>query len=263
MANKYLAREEAPFGSEVWEVLDATMIEAAKSQLVGRRLLEIEGPLGLGLKVVPLQDAEIESGLMASEVLPLFMIQKAFTLGVRDLASYEREKVSLDTSPVAETAIECARLEDQLLFKGGPRAPGLLTAEGSNALKLSAWDEMGVAAQDVMKAITLLDDAGFHGPYSLALAPGRYNLLFRLYPRGNRSEIEHLQTMVTEGVFKASVLESGGALLASGRQYHSIVLGQDMSIGFIGPAGSKLEFLISESLTLRIFKAAAICVLKD
>lgn len=263
MANKYLAREEAPFGSEVWEGLDAAMIEAAKSQLVGRRLLDIEGPLGLGLKVVPLQDAEIEPGLMASEVLPLFMIQKGFTLGVRDLANYEREKVSLDTSPVAEAAIECARLEDQLLFKGGPGAPGLLTAEGSNELKLSAWDEVGVAAEDIMKAITLLDDVGFHGPYALALAPGRYNLLFRLYPRGNRSEMEHLQTMVTKGVFKASILESGGALLAPGRQYYSIVLGQDMSIGFIGPAGSKLEFLISESLTPRILKPPAICVLKD
>jgi len=263
MANKYLAREDAPFGSETWEILDTTMKEAATSQLVGRRLLHIEGPFGLGLKVVPLQDAEVEPGLVASEILPVLLIQKTFTLGVRNLASYEREKIALDTSAVAEAAIECAHLEDNLIFNGAPRMPGLLTVEGSNEMKLSAWDEVGTAANDIIQAVTALDSAGFHGPYCLALALDRYNLLFRRYPQGNASEMEHVKTMVTDGVFKAPILQSGGVLLASGRQYASIVLGQDMTIGFIGPVGDKLEFSISESLTLRIRQPQAICVLKE
>jgi len=37
MANKYLAREDAPFGPDTWKLLDTTMIETAKSQLVDRR----------------------------------------------------------------------------------------------------------------------------------------------------------------------------------------------------------------------------------
>lgn len=262
MTNKYLAREDAPFGSETWEVLDAAMMEAAKSQLVGRRLLHIEGPFGLGLKVVPLRDAEVESGLVASEILPVLLIQKTFTLGVRDLASYEREGIALDTSAVAETAIECARLEDNLIFNGALRMPGLLTVKGSNEMKLSAWDEVDAAANDIIQAITALDSAGFHGPYCLALAPDRYNLLLRLYPRGPFSELEHVKTMVTDGVFKAPILQSGGVLLASGRQFASIVLGQDMTIGFIGPAGEEIEFSISESLALRIRQPQAICALK-
>jgi uncharacterized linocin/CFP29 family protein len=263
MANKYLAREDAPFGPETWEVLDATMKEAAKSQLVGRRLLHIEGPFGLGLKVVPLQDAEVEPGLVASEVLPVMLIQKAFTLGVRDLASYEREGITLDTSAVAEASIECARLEDDLIFNGKSHMPGLLTAEGSNGMKLSAWDEVGTAANDIIQAATTLDNAGFHGPYCLALAPERYNLLFRLYPRGPSSEMEHVKKMVTDGVFKAPILEGGGVLLASGRQFASIVLGQDMTVGFIGPTGEEIEFSISESLALRVRQPQAICVLKE
>lgn len=234
------------------------MMEAAKSQLVGRRLLHIEGPFGLGLKVVPLQDTEIESGLIVSEFLPVLLIQKSFGLGVRDLASYEREGIALDTSAVVEAAIECARLEDDLVFNGA-----LLTAEGSNELNLSAWDEVGMAGEDIIKAMTTLDSAGFHGPYVLALAPSRYNLLFRRYPRGNFSEMEHVKTMVTEGVFRAPILESGGVLLASGRQFASIVLGQDMTIGFVGPTGEEIEFSISESLALLIRQPQAICVLKE
>ena len=66
----------------------------------------------------------------------------------------------------------------------------------------------------------------------------------------------------TGGVHKAPAFEQGGILLASGRQHASIVLGQDMSIGYIGPAGDKIEFSISESLTLRILQPQAICVLK-
>jgi uncharacterized linocin/CFP29 family protein len=138
-----------------------------------------------------------------------------------------------------------------------------LSAEDANELELSSWDEVGAAAEDIIQALTLLDDAGFHGPYSLALAPSRYNLLFRRYPRGNFSEMEHVKTMVTEGVFKAPILDSGGVLLASGRQFASIVLGQDMTIGFIGPTGQEIEFSISESLAPLIRQPQAICILKE
>jgi len=262
MANKYLARDDAPFGSEIWEILDKTMVEAAKSQLTGRRLLHIEGPYGVGLKAIPLQDTEVKSGLYTSGILPVLMIQKTFSLGTRDLAGYERDKLGLDTSVVAETAIACARQEDDLIFNGTPDMPGLLKAKSTNKVDLSAWDEVGAASGDLIQAITALDRAGIHGPYALALAPERYNFLFRRYPQGNQSEMEHVRMMVAEGIFKAPALASGGVLLASGHQYASIVLGQDMSIGFVGPAGDQMEFTISESLALRIRQPQAICVLK-
>ncbi|MEJ2732261.1 MAG: family 1 encapsulin nanocompartment shell protein [Anaerolineae bacterium] len=263
MANKYLAREDTPFGSKIWEVLDATLKQAAESQLVGRRLLDVEGPYGLGLKSVSLGDAETESGLITSQVLPVVFIQKPFTLGTRDLANYERERVALDTCPVSETARECARLEDDLVFNGTENMPGLLSVPGSKSMNLLSWDEVGAAAKGIIEAITRLDDAGFHGPYSLALAPERYNLLFRLYPQGKQSELEHIKTMVTDGVFKTPILKSGGMLLATTAQCASIVLGQDMSIGYVGPAGAKQEFTISESLTVRIHQPMAICVLEE
>jgi uncharacterized linocin/CFP29 family protein len=216
----------------------------------------------MGLKAVPLQDAATESGLTVSQMLPVLLIHKTFTLGARDLASYDRDKLGLDTSAVAETAIACAKLEDELVFQGAPGMPGLLTANGANKMSLSDWAEVGTAANDIIQAVTTLDSAGFHGPYALALAPARYNLLLRRYPRGNVSEIEHVKTMASEGVFKAPNLKDGGVLLASGRQFASIVLGQDMTIGFIGPAGEDLEFSISESLALRIRQPQAIVVLE-
>lgn len=264
MANKYLAREDAPFGSDVWGALDEAMIEAAKGMLVGRRLLELEGPYGLGLKSVPLQDQTTESGLIVSDVLPLVLLQEGFDLGARDLANYELRGLTLDRSEVAKAAISLAQREDKLIFDGSDELgiDGLRTAQGISRSGLSEWDTVGAAAEDLIQAITLLDEAGFHGPYTLALAPSRYNKLFRRYERGNVSEIEHLKTMVTDGVYKAPNLDEGGVLLSTGRQYASILVGQDMTVGFIGPEGDRVAFTVSESLVPRVRRPGAICVLE-
>jgi uncharacterized linocin/CFP29 family protein len=264
MANKYLARDDAPFGADVWKALDEAMVEAARAQLVGRRLLDLEGPYGLGLKSVPLGDAAMASGLIASQTLPLVLIQEAFALGARDLASFEAGGITLDRSPVAEAAIAVAQHEDTLIFSGSEElgVPGLTTAEGTNSVALSDWDTVGTAAQDLIQAVTVLDQAGLHGPYALALAPARYNLLFRRYERGNFSEMEHVKTIATDGVYKAPGLADGGVLLAVGRQFASIVLGQDMTVGFVGPEGDQIAFTVSESLVPRIRRPGAICVLE-
>jgi len=261
MENNYLGREDAPIGPDTWRVLDSTMAEAAKSVLAGRRLLYIEGPYGLGLKAVPMQDSQEKGGLISSNFVPINLIHKTFTLSKRDLAAVERDGLFLNTAAVAAAAIDAAGMEDFLIFNGAPGVQGLLNAKGSSSYKLNVWDAVGKAAEDIIGAVTMLDKAGFHGPYSLALAPGLYNQLFRRYPQGG-TELEHIQTIVTDGVFKAPVLESGGVLLASGKQFASIVLGQDMTIGFIGPVGENLEFSISESLALLIREPKAIVALK-
>ena len=93
MENKYLGREDAPIGPETWKALDSTMTEAAKSILAGRRLLHIEGPYGLGLKAVPLQDIRSENGIITSSFVPVSWIYKTFMLGKRDIAAAEKEGI--------------------------------------------------------------------------------------------------------------------------------------------------------------------------
>jgi len=263
MANNYLSREDAPISAATWETLDKTMEAAAKTVLAGRRVLHVDGPYGLGLKAVPLADPPVERAAITSAVLPLALIHRSFMLSKRDMAAFEKDGVMLDTRGVAAAAIDCATLEDTLVFQGTRETAGLISAKGINSVKLGAWGEAGAAADDIIKAITVLDGAGFHGPYVMALAPARYNLLLRRYPQGNTTELEHIKTAVTEGVFKAPALESGGILLTSGRQYASIVLGQDMTVGFIGPEGERLEFNVSESLTPYIRQPKAICLLRE
>jgi uncharacterized linocin/CFP29 family protein len=261
MSNKYLGREEAPFGADLWEVLDRAMTETAKAVLNGRRLVHVAGPYGLGLKALALADPATDSETVTSSVLPLSLIQTCFTLAKRDVAAFERDRAFLDAMPVADATVQCARLEDELVFRGPGKEGGLLTVEGGSEIGLSTWEKVGTAAEDIIKAVTTLDQAGFHGPYSLALAPERYNLLLRRYPNDSASELEHVKTMATEGVYKAPVLEGGGVLLMPLREFACIVVGQDMSVGFTGPAAERLEFTVSETVAPLIRQPRAICLL--
>jgi uncharacterized linocin/CFP29 family protein len=262
MANAYLGREEAPIGAETWKLIDDIAVQAAKSQITGRRLLPVEGPYGFGLKSLPLGDYALEDGISASISLPLSLIRTEFSMGKRDLAAYERDHLILDTAPVACAAMDAAAKEDRIIFSGIAGIPGLLTAEGAGSMTLGKWDKVGTAADQIIDAVTKLDATGFHGPYSLALAPAQFNLLLRRYPQGDGTELDHIRSIVTDGVVKAPALKKGGVLLASGSQYASVAIGQDMVTGYNGPVGDLLEFQIYESLALLIRAPESILVLK-
>jgi uncharacterized linocin/CFP29 family protein len=262
MENKYLGRGEAPFSADLWKVLDGVMIEAAKSQLAGRQIVGIEGPFGFGLKVIPLNDCDLGDGVSGSTFVPVNQVSIPFCIGKRDLAAFEMNPVTLDASPVALAAIECARREDMAVFHGVNECPGLMSAEGSAIQSLTKWDKVGTAADQVIGAVTKLDEAGFHGPYCMALAPQLFNTLLRRYPQGDGTELDHIRTIVTDGVVKAPALTKGGVLLASGKQYCSLVIGQDMNLGYNGPDGDTFELFVTESVSLLIRAPEAICVLQ-
>jgi len=263
MSIQYLGRDDAPIGSETWELLDRAMVDAAKSILAGRRLLEIEGPYGLGLKAVPLEDSRVSECLSVSGVVPVHMISTRFSLRLRDVVAYEQNGLPFSATPAIHAATECARQEDALVFEGVGGNAGLTTHDEAGKMALSSWSTVGKAADDVIQAMIALDDAGYHGPYALALAPSRYNLLFRRYTQGQGTELEHLRSIATDGVFKAPTLRNGGVLLATGKRYASIVLGQDMFVGYIGPADDSFEFSVTESLALLVREPASICVLGE
>jgi uncharacterized linocin/CFP29 family protein len=263
MADRYMLRDDAPIEPDTWKAMDAAMVEAARAILVGRRLLYVEGPYGSGLKSVPLEDLQLEEDVYASSAIPVPQVATSFLLGKRDLASHERDGLPLNLNPLLDAAIRAAEHEDNILLNGGPGLYGLLNYEGINRQGLSSWEELGAAPADIIKAVIDLDNAGYHGPYALALSPSRYDTLYRRHPIGAFSELEQIQTIATEGVFKAPVLEKGGVIINTGRIYASIVLGQDMTIAFIGPTKENLEFAIVESLALVVRRPGAICALTE
>jgi uncharacterized linocin/CFP29 family protein len=265
----YLQREDAPFGGEVWELLDATVAGVAASQLSVRRVVETVGPYGYGLKQLPGTDELIAEqdgvGIAASQAIPVVQLSTSFTLSRRDIAAFKASGVTPSLAPVAQAALSIAAQEDKILLEGSKKnaVAGITSAEGISKVALRDWKEVGAAADNLIEAVSVLDKAGFHGPYSLALTPDKYNLLFRRYPQGNATELEHVSQLITGGVVKAPALSAGGILLASGPQYVAILMGQDLKVGFVGPTGDMgYEFTISESFALQVRAPGAICVIK-
>lgn len=265
----YLQREDAPISAEVWGKIDAVIKGAAWSQLSVRRILDVVGPFGLELKHLPTRDEAAEESdgvtLWASRAVPVSQLGSGFTLPQRDLAAFEADGVEPNLGAAAAAALAVAAAEDRLLLKGSKALgiPGLLTVDGTQSVKLGDWSVVGAAADGMIAAVTALDAAGFHGPYALLLAPEKYNLLYRRYPQGVGTELDHVRQIVGGDVVKASSLAVGGLLVAMGRQYAAIVVGQDLHAGFVGPTAKlEYEFTASESLALLVLAPGAICVLK-
>ena len=258
MVTDYLLRDDAPLGADVWAMLDEAVVDAARGQLSVRRLLEIEGPYGLGLKSIPLDDNEEVDGVITSPCLPLALISSTVVLGKRDLAGYEYAQLPPNLIRLADAAREAARREDDLLLNGAAGIQGLMDYPGVEQSGLGDWSAPGAAAADLIEAVTALDEAGFHGPYVLGLSPRRYNQLF--YTETCWSAYQMISQIV-RSIVKLPALKEGGVLIAEGRQYAAIVIGQDLSLGFIGPTRDGLEFSISESLALLVREPRAIRVL--
>jgi uncharacterized linocin/CFP29 family protein len=269
-SEKYLNRGDAPFGDRVWEEIDKVVVETAKGLLTGRRLLHTITPDGLGLKALPFRDTPVPGktveGVTVSTscMVPVAMIQSEFSLSARDIAAFEENGVPLDVNRVILAALALARQEDQVIFEGFPslNVVGLLNTPGCRSVKLRSWNQPGDAVADIISAVTELDQAGFPGPYSLALTPASYNHLFRLYPHSELTELEHVRQIATDLVVKAPALSGGGVLIDTSGPYARIVLGQDMATSFTGPGPARYELAILESLALWIQVPEAICVLK-
>lgn len=270
MSEKYLHRDDAPFSETVWDKIDETIVGAAKSQLCGRRLLPTQGPYGLGLKNFPTGDRPVDEKTVGNArmeapcVTPLATIHTEFELPVRDVAAFEQSGLPLDLAAAVQAAMDCARQEDQLVFNGAKTLglKGLMDIKGACSEKLKPWDSIGMAIEDIIQAVTTLDKAGFHGPYTLGLASELYNLLFRRYPQGNQTEMGHLREIVTNGIIKTPAISAGGVLLCSCAPFAGIVLGQDLMTGFVGPGGNVYEFTVSETVALNVTIPEAICILR-
>jgi uncharacterized linocin/CFP29 family protein len=167
------------------------------------------------------------------------------------------ERQPLDLTPAQDAAEAVADREEEFVYRGQPdlRLPGLLTHEGRQELEGGDWASVERALGDVLAAVTQLDDAGYRGPYALALAPPLYNGLFRLYPGSDVSQIEHLRRLCTRGIYKAPI-ESG--VLVDPR-VGVLVLGQHLQPGYISQDGVHHELYLIESIVLRIDEPPAIC----
>jgi uncharacterized linocin/CFP29 family protein len=262
----YLNRAQSHLPDAIWEEIERAAVAAAREQLTGRRYLDLQGPFGVGLTAIEAgnddycrQPSPDEAGAVMGRAISVPMLRRAFRLSVRRIAGYLENGQPLDLTPVEDAAEAVANREEEFVYRGQPdfSLPGLLTHERRRQIEGGDWAAVERALGDVLAAVTQLDEAGYRGPYALALAPPLYNGLFRLYPGSDVSQIQHLGHLCTRGIYKAPI--EGGVLVDP--RVGALVLGQDLRAGYIGQDGVHYQLYLSESIVLRIDEPAAICTI--
>lgn len=262
----YLSHGNLPFPSSIWDKIDETAVEAARERLTGRRFIEIEGPFGVGLTAIELgnddycrQPEADEAGAVMGRAISVPMLRKSFRLSVRRIAAHLDDGQPLDLTPVEDAAEAVADREEDFIYRGQPdfQLGGLLTIAGRHELPGGDWSAIDRALEDVLAGVTLLDEAGYRGPYALALAPALYNGLFRLYPGTDTLQVEHLRRLCTRGIYKAQI--DGGVLVDP--RLGKLIIGQDLRSGYASQDGIHYQLYLRESLVLRIDEPEAICTI--
>lgn len=156
-----LDRKSSPLTEEEWQRIDQAVLVTARNMLVGRKMIEVLGPLGPGVYALPysifsgLQPAGMDmigdrGDLVAAaerrETINIPMLFKDFKIFWRDVEADRHLGIPLDVSVAAVATADVVVQEDDLVFNGNKELgqKGLLTAEGRLQVKKSDWQEGGI-----------------------------------------------------------------------------------------------------------------------
>ena len=247
------------------ERIEQAAVNAARDILSGRRIIDVEGPYGLGLTTLEVGNDDLcrepgpgEASAVVSHALSIPMIYRRFSVSKRRIAASQETNQPLNLKVAEDAAQAVASREEEFVYRGQPsfHLSGLLNAEGRNVLT-GKWGNVDEVLEIVISAVNILDGKGYRGPYGLALSPVLYNNLFRRYAGSELLQIEHLKRLCTRGIVKADI--EGGVLVA--KDVGSIILGQDMQVSYLSTDAAHEHFTISESMVLKIEAPDAICTI--
>jgi uncharacterized linocin/CFP29 family protein len=278
--SNFLTHEHLPLTAERWRELNLSVVDVARRRLVGRRFLDLYGPLGAGVQAVHNDvfagNERAAIGVLGDEptlpvrtagrqLLPVPILYKDFSLYWRDLQTSEQSGSPLDMSAAAGAASYVADREDDMIFNGVGELglPGILNVPGRSVMPLGDWNQVGNALQTVTQAIERLVEAGFYGPYCLVVSPHLYAKLARFVENTGVSELGHIRELCTDGVFRSNVVPMNRAvLLSTGPQNFDLAVAQDFRVAYLGAEQMNHPFRVFECAVLRIKRAQAICTLE-
>jgi uncharacterized linocin/CFP29 family protein len=245
----FLMRENALLGAEEWAHLDKVVVEAARQFLVGRRFIELVGPMGIGTEMVP-----VGTGT-GRKFLKLELIEEDFALPWRDIEANRKAGLPIELGPAAMAAAACARREDKMIFAGLLKAADKQVSPGD-------WGEPGSAFATVVAAVQKLVSSDFYGPYAVILSPALYAKTQRVVKDAGRLEAKLIKDVAEGGLFQTPVLPTDQGLVISLGMYNlDLVVGQDLITAYAGNDGLDHLYRVLESVVLRVKRPGAICAL--
>jgi uncharacterized linocin/CFP29 family protein len=247
---EFLMRDAALLSEKEWEALDTTVVETVRKFLVGRRLLDLAGPFGPGVEMVPVGTGK------ERHYVPLTMIDEPFTLYWQDVEVSRAMGTHLELGKAARAAMACAKAEDDLILGG-------LWEQADKAVGLGDWSKAEGPLDSIVAATEALFGDGFLGPYAVVLSPALYTQTQRVSHGMGRMVSKLIADVAEGGLFRSQLLgETQGMVLSLGAFNFDIAIGQDLVTAYEGNEGLDHLFRVMETIALRVKRPGAICRLE-
>jgi uncharacterized linocin/CFP29 family protein len=257
----FFKRPLAPVTDRAWAAIAAEATRVLKGVLIGRRVVDVQGPHGLEFSAVNLGRLKIaeshnENGVRhgVRDVLPLVELRVPFDVDVWSFDDMERGARDPDLSRVTEAAKKLAAFEDRAVFHGfdAGHISGIEQSMDRTPIRL------GHDAQSLLQAVThglvTLREAGIGGPYATVLGTDAWNALETEpgYPLDERI------TALTGGLLLQSPSVQGGFLLSLRGGDFVLTLGQDSSLGFEYQDRGTARLYLMQSFTFQVLNSGAV-----
>ncbi len=253
----HLLRELAPVTDGAWAQIENEARRALTNFLTARKVVDFSGPggwehsaLGLGRVTDPQEGPTegVESRLRL--VQPLAELRTPFTVSRQEIAAVERGAPDADWDPVIDAARRAALAEDRLVFRGFPAAGVRGIVETSPHEPITINEDYDRYPNHVAQAVETLKRAGVTGPYAIALGPRCYTGVIETTQHGGYPVLEHLR-MILEGPVIWAPAVDGAVVISQRAGDFELVVGQDLSIGYLEHDRESVTLYLEESLTFR------------
>lgn len=258
-----LKRELAPITEDAWTEIEAEAEHTLKTYLAGRKLVDFRGPLGWDYSAVNMgryhkEKKQPEKGVEARTriVQPLVELRVSFELAINELDSINRGLDNPVLDPVREAAQKIALAEDKIVFYG-------YTIAEFNGICNAGVHEPIIFDNDfksypviIAEAVEVLRETGVTGPYAIALSPEHYKGISSTVESGYPI-INHIRRLIDGPIVWAPAINGAVVLSMRGGDFE-LVVGRDLSIGYLSHNQSKVELYLEESITFRLLEPEAV-----
>lgn len=258
----HLRRELSPLTDRTLKLIEDEAKRTLATYLSARKLVEFSGPHGWEFSAVPLGRVtdiplDIDTAILAKQrlVQPLIEIRSPFDLAMSQLDDIERG-ADPDLDAVVDAARRLALAEDRVVYFGSKPAnvDGIITGSSQKPIALS--NDFQSFPGFVSEAIEQLRISGVSGPYAIALDADSYTTLAKTTGDGGYPVLQHVRRFVDGPIVWAPSL-SGAIVLSMRGGDFELVVGQDVSVGYLDHDRTAVSLYLEESLTFRLLSPDA------
>src|SRR2546429_3191227 len=196
-----LHRELAPISDAAWADIEEETTRTLKRYLAGRRVVDVQGPGGVGLSAVGTGHlktiAEPGKGILARQraVKALVELRVPFELDRQQIDDVERGANDSDWQPAKDAARLIAFAEDRAIFDGYAAAGIEGIRQGTSNPVMTLPADARAYPEAIAQALSQLRLVAVDGPYCVLFGANAYTALAETVDQGY-PVLQHIKRLV-------------------------------------------------------------------